>query len=140
MQILGKRSLRRLTGVNPLLIAILTESVMESPIDFGIPLHGGRRTESEQFVLYSIGRFGDTRRIVTYRDGYRRKSGHQSGNCTDIFLLIDGKSDWTPANYELVARHIQKIAKERYNVDLIWGGDWKMKDFPHLQLPRKYWV
>ena len=43
---LSKRSLGRLVNVNPLLIAIFVDAIKTSHIDFGIPQHGGKRTEA----------------------------------------------------------------------------------------------
>ena len=126
---LSKRSLERLQDVNSLLIAIAVDSIRNSPYDFGIPRHGGKRTESEQRLLY------EQKPRVTYKDGYIKKSYHQSGKAFDIYLYIDGKANWDIDKMEKVARHIQKIAMDRYGIKLKWGGDWKtFKDYPHFEI------
>ena len=128
---LSKRSLRRLKGVEPILVAILVEGIKDSPFDFGIPQHGGFRTESEQNLLYK------QRPKVTNIDGIRRKSYHQTGRAFDIFAFVDGEATWEPKYYAPIARHLQKIAKERYNVILEWGGDWnRFIDLPHFQIKK----
>ena len=133
----SRRSLNRLKGVHPLLIAIMVDAIRTSPYDFGIPEHGGRRTDSEQHALYKIGRYGDKRRKITYKDGYRNKSYHQTGLAVDFYAYINGKPNWQPKYYTIIARHIQKVAWEKYHVKLTWGGDWKsFKDLPHLQISR----
>lgn len=113
---LSKRSLKRLEGVNPLLIAIVVDSIKDSPHDFGIPQFGGLRTAEDQNYLYRKG--------VSQRDGYTKKSYHQSGNAFDIYGYVDGKATWDKDILEDIANHIMQVAEERYGVHLIWGGDW----------------
>jgi peptidoglycan L-alanyl-D-glutamate endopeptidase CwlK len=126
---LSKRSLERLQDVDSLLIAIAVDSVRESPYDFGIPLHGGKRTSAEQNALWKL------RPKVTNKDGYIKKSYHQSGKAFDIYAYVNGKANWDIEIITAIARHIQKVALNRYKVNLKWGGDWKnFKDYPHFQM------
>lgn len=126
---LSKRSIMRLDKVNPLLIAIVVDSIRESPFDFGIPEYGGFRTAEEQNALYN------KRPRVSYKDGYRNMSYHQTGNAFDIYAFVNGKATWEQKYYEPIARHIQKIAMDKYGTRLTWGGDWHgFKDLPHFQI------
>tara|TARA_R110000851_G_scaffold291462_2_gene445808 strand:+ start:1498 stop:1917 length:420 start_codon:yes stop_codon:yes gene_type:complete len=136
---LSKRSLDRLDGIMPILIDILKEAIKESPHDFGIPQFGGVRTAEDQNMLYQRGRelAGS---IVTYTDGYIKKSNHQAkedgyGHAFDIFAYIGKRASWDKKILTEIARHIQKVAKEDFCVDLTWGGDWNtFKDYPHFQI------
>lgn len=124
---LSKRSYERLNGVNAILIAILTEAIKESPYDFGIPRSGGLRTAEFQNELYKKGK--------SQLDGYNKKSYHQSGKAFDIFAYVDGKASWDRDQLTAIARHIQNVAKEQFDVELTWGGDWKnFVDMPHFQI------
>lgn len=124
---LSKRSYERLNGVNAILIAILTEAIKESPYDFGIPREGGLRTAEEQYKLYLDKK--------SQLDGFKKKSYHQSGKAFDIFAYVDGKASWKKQHLTAIARHIQKVAKDQFDVDLEWGGDWKrFVDMPHFQI------
>jgi peptidoglycan LD-endopeptidase CwlK len=133
---MNTRSLERLKGVNPILIDILIEAQKDSPHRFEIPRDGGLRTTERQQELYSYGRTDKSRKIITYTDGVIKKSEHQKGTAFDIFILLPNrKASWDKKLLTEVARHIQKVAKEKFNVDLTWGGDWtKFKDLPHFQL------
>jgi peptidoglycan LD-endopeptidase CwlK len=127
MKTLSKTSLDRLKGINPVLVEIVKEGIKNSPYDFGIPPFGGLRTAEEQNGLFI--------KKVSKCDGYKKKSYHQSGNAFDIFVLKDGKATWDKKYYPPVARHLQKIAKEKFNINLIWGGDWKtFVDMPHFEV------
>ena len=124
---LSKRSLGRLQDVNPLLIAIAADAIRNSPYDFGIPQHGGKRTADEQNLLFN--------NKVSKCDGFIKKSYHQTGNAFDIYAYVDGKASWATKHLEPIARHIQGVAKDNYNIDLTWGGDWRgFKDMPHFQI------
>lgn len=124
---LSKRSLERLEGVEPILIEIVKEAIKESPFDFGIPNFGGLRTAEEQHQLYE--------RKVSKCDGYKNKSYHQTGKAFDIYAYVDGKASWNRTQLKLIARHIQNVAKTKFNVNLEWGGDWRnFKDYPHFQI------
>jgi len=132
---LSKRSISHLQSVDPLLIAIVIDSIKDSPHDFGIPSTGGVRTQSEQYQL-----FLDKKSKC---DGTIKKSNHQpiivremkQGKAFDIFGYVDGKATWDEDILTEIARHIQKVAKDRYNIDLTWGGDWtSFRDMPHFQI------
>ena len=124
---LNQRSLDRLRGVDPILPAILKEAIKTSPYEFQIPEDGGLRNAERQRQLYD--------KKVSKCDGFIKKSEHQKGTAFDIFLMIDKKASWNKIALKLVARHIQEVAKNTFNVNLVWGGDWKgFVDFPHFQL------
>jgi peptidoglycan L-alanyl-D-glutamate endopeptidase CwlK len=124
---LSGKSLERLKGVNPILIKIVLEGIKNSPYDFGIPALGGIRTAEEQQALFN--------KKVSKCDGYIKKSYHQTGKAFDIFVVINGKATWDKKYYLPVARHLQKIAKEKFNTDLTWGGDFKsFVDCPHFEI------
>ena len=124
---LSKRSLGRLEGINPILIDIVKEAIKNSPYDFGIPNYGGLRTAEDQHILFERG--------VSKCDGYKNKSYHQSGNAFDIYAYVDGMASWNRIQLKLIARHIQSVAKNKFNVDLKWGGDFRsFKDMPHFEI------
>ena len=123
---LSKSSLSRLETCDPRIQEIIKESIKNSPIDFGIPQYGGKRTAKEQYSLYEKG--------LSKCDGYKHLSYHQSGMAVDFFAYVDGKASWEEIHLTLIAGHILGIAKSMgYNLE--WGGFFKsFKDLPHLQL------
>lgn len=115
---LSLRSLQRLNGIESVLIAIVTDAIAhpDCPYDFGIPQHGGKRTAGEQNLLYHKG--------VSQKDGFIKLSYHQTGKAFDIYGFVNGKASWDHDVLEAIARHIMKIAAEKYGITLRWGGDW----------------
>ena len=133
---LSTRSLDTMAGVNPNLVRVIKAAINDSPFDFMITQ--GVRSAKYQNELYQQGR--TVRGLkVTNADGYTRKSNHQMkvdgfGYAID-FVILNGKVlDWdTEAKYEAVAKHILEVG-HKLGINLEWGGDWKFKDYPHIQL------
>ena len=136
---LSRRSINAMQGVNSKLVKVIKESIGSSPYDFMITQ--GVRTAKEQNELYKQGR---TKRglKVTNADGYIKKSNHQVkidgyGYAIDFVILDESKEnglDWdTESKYKAVAKHILETG-HKLGVKLEWGGEWKFKDNPHIQL------
>ena len=104
------------------------------------------RTPEEQFELFKQGReFIDgkwvkTGNVVTYLDGYDKKSKHN-------YLPSKAVDIWNyPINWnetikmEHLAGFVLGVAKMMYNNgdiqnEIEWGGNWKsFRDMPHFQL------
>ena len=133
---LSTRSLDAMAGVNQNLVKVIKEAIATSPFDFMVTQ--GLRTAKYQNELYQQGR---TKRglKVTNADGYIKKSNHQMktdgyGYAID-FVILNGKVlDWdTESKYEAVAKHILDTG-HKLGVNLEWGGKWKFKDYPHIQI------
>ena len=133
---LSARSLNTMVGVNPDLVRVIKAAINDSPFDFMITQ--GVRSAKYQNTLYQQGR--TVRGLkVTNADGYIKKSNHQTkvdgyGYAID-FVILNGKVlDWdTESKYQAVAKHILEVG-HKLGVNLEWGGDWRFKDYPHIQL------
>ena len=133
---LSTRSLDTMAGVNQNLVKVIKEAIATSPFDFMVTQ--GLRTAKYQNELYQQGR--TVRGLkVTNADGYIKKSNHQMkvdgyGYAID-FVILNGKVlDWnTESKYQAVAKHILEVG-HKLGVNLEWGGNWKFKDYPHIQI------
>lgn len=138
-------SLDKMKKVHPKLVEVMKAAIENSPYDFRIT--DGARTAEEQFALYQIGR-SKPGRIVTNCDGKKAKSNHQIkadgyGHAVDIFpcgVIENGvyrkftsEEGYDEKKLKLIANHILAVAKSK-NVNIEWGGNWKMHDTPHFEL------
>jgi len=126
MWILSKASLEHREDVDDKLIQICDLALEISKVDFGIPIHGGLRTADVQRTLYNDGK--------SERDGFVKKSHHQSGRALDFYAYVDGKASWDKYHLHQVACGFLQAASE-LGYGLQWGGHFKsFIDMPHVQL------
>ena len=120
---LSVRSMKRLVGVHPRLVALVREAAALSPVDFVVT--EGLRTAQRQAALV---RAGASR---------TRRSRHLTGHAVDIAALVDGQVRWDWPLYPRIAAAF-KAAAVRQGTAIVWGGDWtSLKDGPHFELDRR---
>ena len=119
---LSKKSRDRLSGVHPDLVKVVERAIEITEIDFAV-LEGVRsKTRQEQLV-----KAGASQTI---------RSRHLTGHAVDLGAYVAGSVRWDWPLYHKLAVSVKQAAAE-LNVPIEWGGDWKMKDGPHWQLPWK---
>lgn len=144
----GERSERRRKDVSEYLKMTSDRALQCSPIDFGVPLHGGKRTPEEQNGLFKDG--------YSKTDGFRKLSFHQKedsngkGLALDLVPYINGKgfSYKAEARFGIIGilmleafQELQAEGKIPKNLFLHWGGFWTKKDpiklgwdLPHYEI------
>lgn len=120
--VLGRASLARLAGVHPDLVRVVKRAIALTPVDFRVT--EGRRSAERQ------------RELVKAGASQTMNSRHLTGHAVDVVALLDGKVRWDWPLYYRIAKAFKAAAKAE-GVPLEWGGDWKMRDGPHFQLPWK---
>lgn len=129
---LSERSLSRLDGVHPDLLAVAHYAIRTSPYDFGIPETGGVRDEETQ------------RRLVADGKSKTMRSRHRTGHAFDFYAFVSGAASWKTEHVLAVHDAIVSAARA-LDVPLRWGGDWDMDGVPrergendlvHHELPR----
>lgn len=132
---LDVRSLKRLEGVHPDLVAIVIRAAEITVQPFIIT--EGLRTLERQKKLVAAGASQTLR------------SRHLTGHAIDVaaFIDMDGTGDYTNGDnirwdwplYKTISISMKDAAKE-LGFPIEWGGDWRtFKDGPHFQLPwREY--
>lgn len=89
----------------------------------------GNRSQAYQDQLYAQGRTKPGK-IVTWT----RNSKHIGGGAIDFAALDDkGAIDWNEKLYPAIAAAFQAASKET-GIGITWGGEWKTKDWGHIQL------
>lgn len=128
----SQSSIKRLNTIHPSLKLIMEESLKVSPIDFGIPADGGKRTAERQNELFKQG--------VSKCDGYVNKSNHQTGNAVDVYAYVDGAASWDKKHLTLLAGTILSTANRliqegKIDISIEWGGNWTtFIDMPHYEI------
>jgi len=141
---LGRTSLKRLQTADDPLPELFEKALSVSPIDFGIAR--GKATAEEQFELFKKGRkeidgnwtIVDLDQVVTFRDGYEKKSNHQSGKAVDVYAYVNGRASWDKVHLSIIAGVVLATAAEM-GIKLRWGGTFGSKVFkgwdkPHFEL------
>jgi len=120
---LSQKSLDRLAGVHPDLVACVKRAIEISTVDFAV-LEGVRsKARQEQLVAAGASQTMNSR--------------HLTGHAVDLGAMVSGTVRWDWPLYFKVADAMKKAAAE-LGTPLEWGGDWKkFKDGPHFQLPFK---
>lgn len=126
----SEKSLKNMDGINPRLKEVMIESIKRSPIDFGIPADGGKRTAMRQNELF--------KKKLSNADGYKKIGKHQTGDAVDVFAFVDGQASWDEGHLSMIAGVVLSTAAEM-GVQMRWGGtfgsdNFKGWDKPHFEL------
>ena len=114
---LSNKSLAKLDGVHPDLVAVVKRAIQISEQDFSVG--EGLRSLSRQRELVNTGK------------STTMNSRHLTGHAVDLFPY---PLSWDWHYFYPIADAMKQAAKE-LDVDLEWGGDWKtFADGPHWQL------
>jgi len=138
----GKTSIKRMKGVNPQLVECATRALARcSHFDQSVQWRGGLRTAEQQAEIFGRG--------ASKKDGYNKKSYHQSGNALDVAPSVISMEDLDKmvkgtmdehAGFREFAGHMfttWQEMKEACEADgiLVWGGNWRsFQDVPHWQV------
>lgn len=120
---LSQKSLDRLSGVHPDLVAVVKRALEISEVDFAV--FEGVRSKTRQAQLFKE------------KATKTMNSRHITGHAVDLWAWVDGEVRWDWPLYHQIAKAMKAAATE-LNIPIEWGGDWRtFKDGPHFQLPRK---
>ena len=110
---LSVRSLSKLSGVDPSLIAVVERAIELTKVDFGVIY--GMRTEDEQKKLVAAGK------------SQTMKSKHLVGRAVDLMAYVDGKGCWELNVYDDLCDAMKEAAKE-LDIAVKWGAAWSEGD------------
>jgi len=106
---LGLRSMFRLRGVRPELVAVVERAIGLSDIDFTVL--EGLRTPERQAELVKSGA------------SWTAHSRHLTGHAVDLAPLMGNKASWHWPHYYVLAPALILAARE-LNTPIVWGGVW----------------
>lgn len=110
---LSQRSLDKLNGVDPKLVAVVKRAIELSTVDFAVT--EGLRTVETQKKYVAAGK------------SQTMKSKHIDGKAVDLVAYVDGTISWELNLYDNIADAMAKAAKE-LGVPLKWGAAWTVSD------------
>ena len=110
---LSKRSLGRLEGVKPELVAVVQRAITLTSVDFGVIQ--GLRTIEEQ------------RELVAKGASQTMKSKHLTGDAVDVMAYIGSRGSWEMSLYDDIADAF-KVAAIEEDVQIRWGAAWHISD------------
>ena len=118
---LDERSKKRLAGVHPDLVRVITRAAS----DANFIVTEGLRTKERQAELVAAGA------------SKTMNSRHLTGHAVDLAVRVGNEIRWDWPLYAQLAT-VVKTAAVHENVSITWGGDWRsFKDGPHFELSRK---
>jgi len=134
----SRRSTRNLNECHLHLIHLAHKGLARSPYDLGIS-DGGRTIEEQRHFL-EIGASHTMRsrhryawpltpagnKIRTYQDPV--------SHAFDFMVYINGKVQWQFGLYQQVWDEVWKPLAQELGYAVNWGGNWRSKDGPHIQL------
>ena len=106
---LSKRSLAKLAGVHPDMIAVVQRAIELTPIDFCIT--EGLRTAARQKELVAAGA------------SKTMNSRHITGHAVDVVAYVGREVRWDFGLYLQIAEAFQTAAQE-LNIPVVWGACW----------------
>ena len=110
---LSKRSMTKLEGVQPKLVAVVQRAIEITNVDFGVIQ--GLRTVEEQ------------RELVAKGASQTMKSKHITGEAVDVMAYIGSSGSWEMTLYDDIADAF-KLAAIEEDVQIRWGAAWQVTD------------
>ena len=118
---LSQRSLDRLNGVHPDLVAVVKHAIEITPLDFGITKGLRDRVRQEKLVASGASTTMNSR--------------HLTGHAVDIVIYYEGEVTWHGGHYDRVWREAFEPAARELGIPITWGGNFKsFFDGPHFEL------
>jgi peptidoglycan LD-endopeptidase CwlK len=136
MATFGETSKKKLATCHPDIQKVMNEAIKH----FDFTVLYGHRTSEEQFELYKKGRkqnaagnwvkVGST---VTNLDGHKKKSNHNYSPSRAVDIA-PYPIDWNNIDRFKEMAAVVLDAAKKVGVSIVWGGNWKMRDYPHFEV------
>ncbi|EPE4188427.1 M15 family metallopeptidase [Yersinia enterocolitica] len=119
----SQASENNLYGVHPDLVRVVRLALSHSTLDFSV-IEGLRDPVRQQ-------------ELVNRGKSQTLNSRHLTGHAVDLAPWVNNTIPWEDWPAFAMVADAMKQAAATLGIPLTWGGDWKMRDGPHFELPRK---
>jgi peptidoglycan L-alanyl-D-glutamate endopeptidase CwlK len=92
------------------------------------------RSPKEQDELFAQGRTKPGRRVTNARGGESAHNYELNGKPAALAFDIAIRMVNEGLNWDTRHRHWKRVGEIGKSLGLTWGGDWKMKDYPHFEM------
>lgn len=123
----GQKSLSRLVGVHPDLVAVVKLAITVSKVDFSIVQ--GLRTKEQEAEMVAKG-------ASTTMHSRHLPNKQGLGCAIDFAAYVNGGIVWNPVSLYNEIFGAFLAAGDSLKIPVEWGGNWlTFKDYGHVQLP-----
>lgn len=120
--VFSARSIGNIQEVHPDLQLLTQCALDKSTTDFVVV--DGKRTLQEHWVNVRNGR------------SWTNRSRHVDGMAVDFAAYVGGKITYEPKYYYNIGAAFF-VCSEKHDIPIIWGGDWRVRDYMHIELDRR---
>jgi len=126
--------MQRLEKAHPLLQKLFTEAAKQCPVDIEVGEVARTRQRQAQLVKAGASWTMNSRHIPKVPSDPKYGTSPVS-HAVDFLCYVNGQLRWDWPLYAKAAVHIKEVAT-KLGIDIVWGGDWKQRDGPHIELRR----
>ena len=130
----GRLSQSRLSTCHGDLQRLMTAALHHPDCPSDMTIVFGHRSNAEQAELYAQGRTRPGKLVTKARPGQSRHNSWPS-DAVDVIPYVNGSGSWSWDHINPMADHIKRVAAD-LGIEVPGGGDWRMKDGAHWELPR----
>lgn len=132
-QKLSKRDLERIDGIHGDLRLVVEDAwqLFDGQEVLGLP-------KAKLIIVEGLRSLEKQKQMVKAGRSWTMNSRHLTGHAIDFAIIDDGIAVWEMPLYEKVWLACFRPAKI-IGIPLTWGGSWKTKDGPHVELDWKHY-
>lgn len=93
------------------------------------------RSAAEQDEMYALGRTKPGKRVTNAKGGQSEHNttlaGKPAARAFDIAIRVNGILNWDTSH-----PHWKRVGQIGKALGLVWGAEWRLRDWPHFELPK----